>query len=50
MADFCKKCFIEKLHPTEKEIKSIVLSEEDGFCESCNEFKPVVEYLKEIEE
>lgn len=45
MAEFCKECFIKIFCPTEEEIKQIVLSEDDDYCEGCNEFKPIVEYL-----
>ena len=45
MAEFCKECFIKLLCPTENEIQQIVLSEDDDYCEDCNQFKPVVKYL-----
>ena len=45
MAEFCKDCFIKIFHPTEKDIKNIILSESNDFCEGCCEIKPVVEYL-----
>ena len=50
MAEFCKDCFIKHFHPTKKEIKNIVLSKDDDFCEGCGEFKPVVEYIADGEE
>lgn len=48
MADFCKKCFVEKLlTPAEQqEYKSgtleLKLSEEAYFCEGCSAIQPVV--------
>ena len=50
MAEFCKECFIRNFHPTEKEIKGIVLSEDNDYCEGCGEIKPVVEYLTNDED
>lgn len=48
MAEFCKDCFIEHLHPTASEICRIVMSEEEDYCEGCGQFKPFVLYIKDL--
>ena len=44
MAEFCKECFleIEGYHNDKK----IVMSEDEDFCEGCNEWKTVVVRIK----
>ena len=45
MAEFCKKCFIEKLRATEDEIKRIVLTDFNDYCEGCGTIGKVVDHL-----
>lgn len=49
MAEFCKKCFKEKIAVPSDNITDdmIIMSEEDDFCEGCGEIKPVVIEVKE---
>ena len=48
MAEFCEKCFVEKLlNPTEQMLYDahkivIQLTEQPEFCEGCGEILPVV--------
>ena len=45
--DLCKKCFIKNMHPTKKEIKKIVLSEEKYKCSCCGKCDYIVEYVED---
>ena len=50
MAEFCKKCFIEKLLTSYERRDyddgklSIVMYEDEDFCEGCGQIAPVVNY------
>ena len=43
----CKKCYIRIMKPTKKEIKKIVMSEEEYQCDCCGKTGPIVEYLED---
>ena len=43
----CRKCFIKHLKPTKKEIKKLVMSEEEYQCDCCHKTAQVVEYLED---
>lgn len=51
MAEFCKKCFKEKLTTSSDNISdnALIMSKENDYCESCGEFGPVVLAVKEGE-
>lgn len=49
MAEFCRDCFIEFLCPSRYEIEHIVMTEEDCFCEGCNRYVSVVDYIDDSE-
>ena len=43
----CKKCYIRIMKPTKKEIKKIVMSEEEYQCDCCHKTGPIVEYMED---
>ena len=43
----CKKCYIKHCHPTKKEIKKIVMSEEEYQCDCCGKTTQIVEYIED---
>lgn len=43
----CKKCYIRIMKPTKKEIKKMVMSEEEYQCDCCNKTSTIVEYLED---
>jgi hypothetical protein len=45
--NLCKKCYIKVMHPTKKEIKKIVMSEEQYQCDCCNKTDYIVEYVED---
>ena len=45
--NLCKKCYIKVMHPTKKEIKKIVMSEEEYQCDCCRKTCTIVEYVEE---
>ena len=45
--NLCKKCYIRIMKPTKKEIKKIVLSDEEYQCDCCHKTGPIVEYVEE---
>lgn len=47
MAEFCRECFIGHLHPSEDEIKRIVVSDDLDLCEGCGEYRKVVTQIRE---
>lgn len=47
MAEFCKKCFIEKLTFGEIKEEQIIESNDYDLCEGCGEIKHIVLYVKE---
>lgn len=44
--NLCKKCFIKHCKPTKKEIKQIVMSDEQYECDYCHKNDYIVEYLE----
>lgn len=45
MAEFCRKCFIESLYPSQEDIDLIVMSEDETMCEGCMNWGQYVDYL-----
>lgn len=45
--NLCKKCYIKVMRPTKKEIKKIVMSEEQYQCDCCNKTDYIVEYVED---
>lgn len=45
--NLCKKCYIRIMKPTKKEIKKIVMSEEEYECEACHKTGCIVEYVED---
>ena len=43
----CKKCYIRIMKPTKKEIKKMVMSDEEYQCECCNKTDYIVEYVED---
>ena len=43
----CKKCYIRIIKPTKKEIKKMVMSEEEYQCDCCHKTDYIVEYLED---
>lgn len=43
----CKKCYIRIMKPTKKEIKKMVMSEEEYVCDCCGKTCSIVEYVEE---
>ena len=45
--NLCKKCYIRIMKPTKKEIKKIVMSEEEYQCDCCHKTDYIVEYVED---
>lgn len=51
MAEFCKKCFVEKILNTSEQMDyykgklKIIMFEDSDFCEGCGEIAQVVNYV-----
>lgn len=43
----CKKCYIRIMKPTKKEIKKMVMSDEEYQCDCCGKTDSIVEYIEE---
>lgn len=43
----CKKCYIRIMKPTKKEIKKMVMSDEEYQCDCCNKTDYIVEYVED---
>ena len=43
----CRKCFIKHCKPTKKEIKKMVMSDEQYECDCCKKIDFVVEYVED---
>lgn len=43
----CKKCYIRIMKPTKKEIKKMVMSDEQYQCDCCHKKDFIVEYLED---
>jgi hypothetical protein len=45
--NLCKKCYIRIMKPTKKEIKKMVMSDEQYQCDCCHKTDYIVEYLED---
>jgi hypothetical protein len=45
--NLCKKCYIKIMKPTKKEIKKMIMSEEEYECDCCHKTNYIVEYLED---
>lgn len=45
--DLCKRCYIRIMKPTKKEIKKMVMSEDQYQCDCCKKTDFIVEYLED---
>lgn len=45
--NLCKKCYIRIIKPSKKEIKKMVMSEEQYQCDCCKKTDYIVEYLED---
>lgn len=45
--NLCRKCYIKIMKPTKKEIKKMVMSEEQYQCDCCHKNDHIVEYLED---
>ena len=43
----CKKCYIRIMKPTKKEIKKMVMSDEQYQCDCCHKTDYIVEYVED---
>ena len=43
----CKKCYIRIMKPTKKEIKKMVMSDDEYQCDCCHKTDYIVEYLED---
>jgi hypothetical protein len=43
----CKKCYIRIMKPTKKEIKKMVMSDEQYQCDCCRKTDYIVEYVED---
>ena len=45
--DLCKRCYIRIMKPTKKEIKKMVMSDEQYQCDCCHKKDFIVEYVED---
>ena len=45
--NLCKKCYIRITKPSKKEIKKMVMSEDQYVCDCCKKLSQIVEYLED---
>ena len=45
--NLCKKCYIRIMKPTKKEIKKMVMSDENYTCDCCGKYDCIVEYIED---
>ena len=45
--NLCRKCFIKVMKPTKKEIKKMVMSDEEYQCDCCHKTGSIVEYVED---
>lgn len=45
--NLCKKCYIRIMKPSKKEIKKMVMSEEEYECDACHKTDYIVEYVED---
>lgn len=43
----CKKCYIRIMKPTKKEIKKMIMSDDEYQCDCCHKTDYVVEYVED---
>lgn len=43
----CKKCYVRRMKPSKRDIKHLVMSEENERCECCGRIGQVVEYIED---
>ena len=43
----CKKCYIRIMKPTKKEIKKMIMSEDEYQCDCCHKTDYIVEYVED---
>ena len=43
----CKKCYIRIMKPTKKEIKKMVMSDEEYQCDCCHKTDYIVDYVED---
>lgn len=45
--NLCKKCYIKIMKPTKKEIKKMVMSDDEYQCDCCYKTDYIVEYVED---
>lgn len=45
MAELCRECFIKTWNPSAYDIKHIVMSKDNDFCEGCMDCVPYVDHI-----
>ena len=45
--NLCKKCYIKIMKPTKKEIKKMVMSDDEYQCDCCHKTDYIVEYVED---
>lgn len=45
--NLCKKCYIKIMRPTKKEIKKMVMSDDEYQCDCCHKTDYIVEYVED---
>lgn len=45
--NLCRKCYIKVMKPSKKEIKKMVMSEEEYVCDCCGKTCAIVEYVED---
>ena len=45
--NLCKKCYIKIMKPTKKEIKKMIISDDQYECDCCHKKDRIVEYLED---
>jgi hypothetical protein len=45
--NLCKKCYIKMMKPTKKEIKKMVMSDDEYQCDCCRKTDYIVEYVED---
>lgn len=46
-SDLCRKCYIRIYKPTKKEIKKMIMSEDQYVCDCCKKHDYIVEYVED---
>ena len=45
--NLCRRCYIRIIKPTKREIKKIVMSEEEYQCDACHKMDCIIEYVED---